>query len=107
MARAVGGVVQQQVFGQAAQPHAGAVQPSVAAALEQVGGFELLQHAVQRGLGQRRGVGQTLEREVLVFGRNDFEQREQAQRGRVAVDFQGVRGGGNGLHRGMIGHTRH
>ena len=70
VARAMGGVVEQQVFGQAAQAQAGAVQAPVAAAAEQMRGLQLLQHAVQRGLGQSGLVGQALQGEILVFGGN-------------------------------------
>jgi hypothetical protein len=52
MARAMHGVVEQQVLGQPAQAQAGAVVAAVALPLQHAGGFELLQHAVQRGLGQ-------------------------------------------------------
>ena len=66
--------------------------------------FELLQHAVQGGFGQAGFVHQTLERKVLVFGSNHFEQGKQAQRGRVAVEFNrdGLGGGGHRFHECMI-----
>ena len=92
-------IVQQQFLGQAAQPHAGAVVAPVHTALQQAGGFQLLQHAVQRGFGQLGFFGQLLQREKLVFRGNDFQQGKQPHRGRVAVDFDRMlRRGGHDFH---------
>jgi hypothetical protein len=79
-------VMLQQVFGQAAQPHAGAVVAAVALAPQQPGAFQLLQHAVQRGLGQPRVVDQRLQREKLVLRRDALQQRHQAQHRGVTVE---------------------
>ncbi len=85
VARAMRGAVEQQVLRQPAQPQAGAVLPPVAVALDQSGRLELLQHAVQRGLGQAGFFHQRLQVEGLVLLRDDLEQAEQAQRRRVSV----------------------
>ncbi|MNN60854.1 hypothetical protein D3C81_1760610 [compost metagenome] len=85
VARTVRGAVEQQVLRQPAQPQAGAVLPPVAVALDQARRLELLQHAVQRGLGQAGFFHQRLQVEGLVLLRNDFEQAEQTQCRRVSV----------------------
>ena len=86
MARAVQRVVEQQVLGQAAQAHAGAVVAAIAFAPQQAGAFELLQHAVQRGLGQAGVVHQRLQREQLVLRGDALQQRHQPQHRGVAVE---------------------
>ena len=55
---------------------------------------------MQRGFGDARLFDQALQREELVLGRDHFEQREQAQRRRVAVDA------GSSVGRGMCVHVR-
>ena len=101
---AVGSVVEQQVFRQPAQAQTSAVQAPITAAAEQMCRFQLLQHAVQRGLGQSGFVGQALQRKILVFRGNHLQQRKQAQSGRVPIDLRGKRGGQGSerRHRRMI-----
>ena len=60
---------------------------AVTFALQQSGGFELLQHAVQRRLGQAGFLHQALQRMALVTRSQHLEQRKQAQRGSVAAGF--------------------
>jgi hypothetical protein len=99
VACAVPGVVQQQVLGQSAQPHAGAVVAAVALALQQAARLELLQHPVQRGLRQPGLLDEALQRDQLVSLGDYLEQREQPHRRRVAIDFDGLGPGrGDELH---------
>jgi hypothetical protein len=90
VARAVQAVVEQQVLGQPPQPRADAVVAPVAFALQQARTFELLEHAVQRGLGQAGFFDQALQRIAQVFRGHDFEQREQPHGGCVTRRFGGL-----------------
>jgi hypothetical protein len=91
MARAMHCVVEQQVLGQPAQAQAGAVVAAVAFPLQHAGRFELLQHAMHGRLGQAGFIHQPLQVEKLVAPGNHFEQGEQAQRRRIAVDARRFR----------------
>jgi hypothetical protein len=74
---------------------------AVGLALDHAGAFQLLQHAVQRRLGQAGFFHQRRQGEEVVLARDHFQQREQAQRGRVAVDGDGLGqsfAGGGGIH---------
>ena len=93
VACAVRGVVDEQVFCQFAQPVARAVKPGVGRAFQQMGAFELLQHAVQGGFGQVGFVGQVLQRKIAAFAGDHLQQGKQAQGGRVPIDLSGGRCG--------------
>ncbi len=88
VARAVVGVVEQQAFGHPAQPGADPVVAAVVLPDQQSGAFELLQHAMQRRLGHPGRLDQPLQREQLVLRCDQFEQREQPQRGSLAGQFR-------------------
>jgi hypothetical protein len=63
-------------------------------ALQHAGAFQLLQHAVQGRLGQAGFLDQALQRQQAILAGDDFQQREQAQGRRVAVDGRRLRRGG-------------
>jgi hypothetical protein len=85
MTRAMHRVVEQEVLGKAPQAQAGAIEATVGIPLQHSCTFQLLQHAMQGGLGQSRLLHQTLQREELVLAGDHFQQGKQAQCRRVTV----------------------
>ena len=85
MARALVHVVHQHLLRQLAQPAAQAEVAAVGAALQQAAGLQLLQHAVQRGLGQARFFRQRRQRSEPFLPGDHLQQAEQAQRRAVCL----------------------
>ena len=77
---------------------------AIGLALQDARALKLGQHPVQGGFGQAGPLDQALQRHALVVAGDQFEQRKQAQRRRVALEGLdglvrvGIGGSGGGIH---------